>query len=110
MGLSAVTRFRPFLLSGLCGRWVSRGCDVGTTAETPFSRVDRVVTCGFTAGFRFAEAEAPVFGFAGAGAAAFGPRSGRFLRALVLILRVRRAPFSTSWAVASAHRRWICGR
>jgi hypothetical protein len=33
------------------------------------------------------------------------------LRAFVLIfLRVRRAAFRTSWAVASAQRRWIGGR
>jgi hypothetical protein len=32
------------------------------------------------------------------------------LRAFALIFfRVRRAAFKTSWAVASAHRRWVCG-
>jgi hypothetical protein len=56
---------------------VSRGCDMGATAEMPFSRIDRLVTCGFTASFRLAGAGAPVFGFAGAGAADFWPRSTR---------------------------------
>jgi hypothetical protein len=49
-------RVRPFSLSVVFGRWVSRGCDVGATAGTAFSRVDRFVTCGFTPAFRLAEA------------------------------------------------------
>jgi hypothetical protein len=37
------------------------------------------------------------------------PRTGRFFRDFDLIfLRVRGAAFKTSWAVASAQRRWIC--
>ncbi|MFE7871429.1 hypothetical protein [Micromonospora humida] len=40
-----------------------------------------------------------------------GLRWGRFSRALALIFRrVWRAALRTSWAVASAQRRWICGR
>src|SRR4051812_20714227 len=103
-------RFGPFVVSVPCGRWVSRGCEVGAVGETVASRLGRLVTCAFVAGFRLVEDGAPVFGLAGDGASVVG-RSGRFLRALVLIfLRVRRAALRTSWAVASAHRRWIWGR
>src|SRR4051794_33994190 len=103
-------RLRPLVVPVPCGRWVSRGCAVGAIRGTVVSRLGRFVTCGFPVGFRLVEVGAPVFGPAGAGAAVWG-RSGRFLRALVLIfLPVRRAALRTSWAVASAQRRWICGR
>jgi hypothetical protein len=49
-------RPRPFSLSVVFGRWVSRGCDVGATAQEVLLRADRITTCGFTAGFLLAEA------------------------------------------------------